>query len=401
MFHRLIVAFVIATGMVALPPEPSSAVTAESQENAPIAAAGTGVMEHLAFQFGPGRLDRNAASWNEYVDFRRAVAHAIDRDALAAAADGIPLDSYVSVFSQAWSTDAWAQYDYNPGKATALLDGLCAQLARDCAANPPTVVMTTTDNNATRLAASAMIGDMLAAVGINYVEEHEDPAVLFGPTLDEGTFDTSIWAWVGTPSIDDLKAIHGVFDPDSPPPAGANFYRWGTPDSSVIDADTARFAELVDLMEATADEAEILGYVNEAENILADHVVIIPLWERSDGAPFNDVPADHLFVEDIEWLADEGITKGCNPPDNTEFCPDAYVTRGQMAAFLVRALGYDDDGGGNLFTDDDGHVFETDIDKLGTAGVTKGCNPPDNTKFCPNEIVTRAQMAAFLRRALE
>ena len=71
-----------------------------------------------------------------------------------------------------------------------------------------------------------------------------------------------------------------------------------------------------------------------------------------------------------------------------------------MAAFLVRALGYTDNGGGNLFIDDDGSTFENDIDRLATAGVTKGCNPPVNDKFCPNDFVTRGQMAAFLHRAL-
>lgn len=70
-----------------------------------------------------------------------------------------------------------------------------------------------------------------------------------------------------------------------------------------------------------------------------------------------------------------------------------------MAAFLVRALGYTDDGG-DLFTDDNGLIFEADIDRLGTAGVTKGCNPPTNTMYCPDSFVTRGQMAAFLRRAL-
>ena len=71
-----------------------------------------------------------------------------------------------------------------------------------------------------------------------------------------------------------------------------------------------------------------------------------------------------------------------------------------MAAFLVRAMGYTNNGGGNLFTDDNSSIFENDIDRLATAGVTKGCNPPANTKFCPNNFVTRAQMAAFLHRAL-
>ncbi len=107
-----------------------------------------------------------------------------------------------------------------------------------------------------------------------------------------------------------------------------------------------------------------------------------------------------IFESNIDRFAAAGITLGCNPPMNDMFCPNDFVTRGQMAAFLVRALGYTDDGGGNLFVDDDGSVFETNIDKLGTAGVTRGCNPPTNDLFCPNDFVTRGQMAAFLRRAL-
>jgi hypothetical protein len=115
---------------------------------------------------------------------------------------------------------------------------------------------------------------------------------------------------------------------------------------------------------------------------------------------FEDVSEDNVFHADILWLADQGITRGCNPPDNTRFCPDDFVTRGQMAAFLVRALDYSDDGGGDLFTDDDGSVFEGDIDRLATADVTRGCNPPVNDNYCPDDLVTRAQMAAFLHRAI-
>ena len=110
--------------------------------------------------------------------------------------------------------------------------------------------------------------------------------------------------------------------------------------------------------------------------------------------------AGSVFTADILWLAEEGITKGCNPPMNDEFCPTANVTRGQMAAFLVRFLGLTDNGGGDLFTDDDGNIFENNIDILATAGITKGCNPPTNDHFCPNANVTRGQMAAFLVRAL-
>ncbi len=117
-----------------------------------------------------------------------------------------------------------------------------------------------------------------------------------------------------------------------------------------------------------------------------------------DGTFIDD--DDSIFEADIEWLAASGITKGCNPPENTMYCPDRAVTRGQMAAFLVRAMGYLDDGGGGLFVDTVGSVFAADIDKLATAGVTKGCNPPANDRYCPDRAVTRGQMAAFLVRAM-
>jgi hypothetical protein len=107
-----------------------------------------------------------------------------------------------------------------------------------------------------------------------------------------------------------------------------------------------------------------------------------------------------IFGDDILWLAEQGITKGCNPPDNTMFCPTDVVTRAQMAAFLVRFLGLTDSGGGNHFSDDNGSIFEQDIAKIAAAGITKGCNPPANTHFCPEDPVTREQMAAFLVRAL-
>jgi hypothetical protein len=116
--------------------------------------------------------------------------------------------------------------------------------------------------------------------------------------------------------------------------------------------------------------------------------------------PAVDTGTPPLFFEDIEWLAQTGVTRGCNPPANSNFCPDDPVTRGQMAAFLVRALGYTDDPGGDLFTDDDDSIFENDIDKLATAGVTKGCNPPLNDEYCPDDLVLRDQMASFLARAL-
>jgi hypothetical protein len=114
---------------------------------------------------------------------------------------------------------------------------------------------------------------------------------------------------------------------------------------------------------------------------------------------FND-DSSSVFEADINALAEARITRGCNPPDNDQFCPAEAVSRAQMAAFLVRAFAYTDPGRGDWFTDDDGSVFEPDIDRLRQAGVTNGCNPPANTLYCPNADVRRDEMASFLGRAL-
>ena len=116
-----------------------------------------------------------------------------------------------------------------------------------------------------------------------------------------------------------------------------------------------------------------------------------------DPSPFKDI-SDSVHYDDILYIANLGITKGCNPPVNNQYCPSGTVSRAQMAAFLVRALGLTDDGGRDWFTDDDGSVFEADINKLAQAGITKGCNA-DGTQFCPDDPVSRGEMAAFLVRA--
>lgn len=118
-----------------------------------------------------------------------------------------------------------------------------------------------------------------------------------------------------------------------------------------------------------------------------------------DGPPpsFDDVPSSHLFYAEIVWLAMQDITRGCNPPQNTLFCPGNDVSRGQMAAFLNRALDLpptDED----FFTDDEDSVFEDDINELAAAGITRGCNPPANDNFCPERSITRAEMATFMIR---
>src|SRR5690606_15058075 len=81
------------------------------------------------------------------------------------------------------------------------------------------------------------------------------------------------------------------------------------------------------------------------------------------------------------------------------FNADGVVTRGQMAAFLVRALNLP--RGSASFVDTKGHLFEAEIAAIASAGITRGTNPPRNDRFSPDAPVTRGQAAAFLNRALK
>jgi hypothetical protein len=107
------------------------------------------------------------------------------------------------------------------------------------------------------------------------------------------------------------------------------------------------------------------------------------------------------FEDAIDKVAAAGITLGCNPPANTRFCPDRPVTRAEMATFLVRSFpGTVPATAPDGFTDDDTDIHQGNINRIAAAAITLGCNPPTNDRYCPGDRVTRAQMATFLTRAL-
>jgi len=99
------------------------------------------------------------------------------------------------------------------------------------------------------------------------------------------------------------------------------------------------------------------------------------------------------FIDDIEWLVEQGITSGCT---STRFCPQSPVERGQMASFLERA--FDLPGTPNdYFVDDDTNTHEVAINRARQADIVSGCA---TSRYCPVNSVTRGQMASFLDRAL-
>jgi len=115
---------------------------------------------------------------------------------------------------------------------------------------------------------------------------------------------------------------------------------------------------------------------------------------------FTDVPTTHWAAAWIEQLASEGITGGCG---TGLFCPDAHVTRAQMAVFLLRvehgSAYTPPTGTGTMFGDVPGTYWAKDwVEQFATEGISGGCG---GGNFCPDTNVSRAEMAVFLIRVFE
>ena len=115
---------------------------------------------------------------------------------------------------------------------------------------------------------------------------------------------------------------------------------------------------------------------------------------------FDDVPNSYWAAPYINAIYFAGITNGCSAsPMN--YCPEASVSRAEMAVFIKRGI----HGGSYIppvpasfhFSDTLGHWAQNWIEDLYNEGITGGCGVSP-ASYCPNQNVTRAQMAVFLLR---
>ncbi len=112
---------------------------------------------------------------------------------------------------------------------------------------------------------------------------------------------------------------------------------------------------------------------------------------------FTDVPSDYWARPFIESLYNSGITRGCGS-DPLIYCPFAPVTRAQMAIFIMRGIHGSDyvpaAATGSVFSDVTAETFGAAwIEQFAAEGITSGCG---GGQFCPDNLVTRAQIAVFL-----
>ena len=131
-------------------------------------------------------------------------------------------------------------------------------------------------------------------------------------------------------------------------------------------------------------------------------VWLVRVLDGSDPAPvagtrFSDVDRYHPHAAFIERFAELGVTRGCET-DPLRYCPDENVSRAQMASFLTRAFDLEPAESAGFVDVTSGGTHSANIDALAASGITHGCDT-DPLRYCPWDDVQRAQMASFLVRA--
>jgi streptogramin lyase len=121
-------------------------------------------------------------------------------------------------------------------------------------------------------------------------------------------------------------------------------------------------------------------------------------WVLHIGESFPDVPTSHQFYRFVENLFHNGVTGGCGLGN---YCPSSSVTRAQMAVFLLKgkfgSTHVCPPATGAVFNDvGSGDFAAAWIESLAGFKITGGCG---GGNYCPNDSVTRAQMAAFLLKS--
>lgn len=117
--------------------------------------------------------------------------------------------------------------------------------------------------------------------------------------------------------------------------------------------------------------------------------------------PFFNDTTGHFAFEFIDALFAAAVTTGCG---GGSYCPNDPVTRAQMAIFLLRGAEGGDFNppavGASTGFDDvpTNHFAAAWIKELAERGITSGCSVSPRL-YCPDNPVTRAQMAIFLLRA--
>lgn len=240
--------------------------------------------EHIAFQFGQGRLDVNDTSRTDRVALRRAIAHLLDRQALAEdvlGPYGRALDSIIGLGWPSAATPGWSIYPHDPDAAVPLLADVAATLGED---EVLSVAFATTANDPDREVIARHLVDALEGAGVAVDVALTELGSYFRDQVIPGNFEVAEWAWRAEPgpagTLSDLRDHHVV-----PWPDGLDFYEWGQAGSESLEIPGV--AALQAELDAVVGELNIdvlQDAARAAESILADRVVLIPLYAELNPA---------------------------------------------------------------------------------------------------------------------
>ncbi len=137
--------------------------------------------------------------------------------------------------------------------------------------------------------------------------------------------------------------------------------------------------------------ADMAGYIGRAVN--GADFLGVPYTNS-----FDDVTQQTSNANYIQWLVDQGITAGCG---TDIYCPDQPNTRAQMAVFITKAVegsSFVPPACTGVFTDVacPGGFAVDYIEYIYNQGVTAGCG---GGNYCPNANISNGQMAVFLVKA--
>jgi ABC-type transport system substrate-binding protein len=260
--------------------------------------------EHLAFEVGSGREVRNPASLVGEVEFRRAIATALDRSRIAEAA-GLTADQVASsaVRQAVGAEGPWSRYRHDPAAARAKLRELKRRLGPGTELS---LVLSVGDTPERRRVAEA-IERQLEAVGISVTVEPLDVTTLFADRVIPGTFETATWAWVTTPgpagSVDD--AIEWFFT--APEDGGYQFAGWGIDGVGGTDL-VSSGGDLIEVF----DLSDAVTALDNLDRTLAEQALLIPLYRSVDAAVvrssrvYGFIPGHGLLSGAAHWFIPEG-----------------------------------------------------------------------------------------------
>ncbi|MGI9528238.1 MAG: ABC transporter substrate-binding protein [Acidimicrobiia bacterium] len=255
-------------------PEDLARVAGVADQGATFETVASSVVEQITVQFAGDRDEANPVSWNDLLAYRQAVAHAIDRDVILEET-GVPWSDGVPGMLIPGAGSAWTQYDYDPQAAGALID----ELGDETEEGTPQARLSTTGNGDYRIRIGDALEPRFAAIGVGYEPIYLDSVLFFGDTLATGAFDLGMWAWLRDGGYQSTLNLMDIFDPANDA-AQADLGNWASTASSGAD----RFSEIVDAVRSTIDADRFAELVAEAEQILADELVVIPLFNRSTTA---------------------------------------------------------------------------------------------------------------------